>query len=99
MRIHVSRYSFIDSLNFFNIALAKLLSMFSLEGNYKGYYPYDFNTPENLNYMGKLLDLKYYWPDKFKCKEREKLIEWYTYKLSENDIFNNREELLTAKKR
>lgn len=94
MRIRVGRYSFIDSLNFFNVGLAKLPKMFSLENNSKGYYPHGFNTPENLEYVGALPDLKYFWPDNLKHEDRSKLVDWHTSELSKNVIFNNRDELL-----
>lgn len=94
IRIHVGRYSFIDSLNFFNVGLAKLPKMFSLENNCKGYYPHGFNRPENLDYVGTLPDIKYFWPDHLKYEDREKLLAWYGSELNENVLFNNREELL-----
>lgn len=47
MKIQIGRYRFIDSLNFFNVGLAKLL-----ENNCKSYYPHGFNTPENLDHVG-----------------------------------------------
>lgn len=74
MRIKVCRYSFIDSLNFFNVGLAKLPGMFSLEKS-KGYYPHAFNTPENLDYVSKLPDIKYFWPNNLKSKDRAALLE------------------------
>lgn len=94
MRIKCGRYSFIDSLNFFGCALAKLPSMFDLENNCKGYYPHGFNTPENLNYIGVLPDIKYFWPDNMKPGERAKFIEWYECEVSKNEPFNNKNELL-----
>ncbi|RYE17513.1 MAG: hypothetical protein EOP45_15650, partial [Sphingobacteriaceae bacterium] len=94
MRIRTGRYSFIDSLNFFNVGLAKLPKLFSLDNNCKGYYPHGFNTPENLNYVGKIPDIKYFWPDNLKTEDRVKLLEWHTEQVNENVIFNNREELL-----
>lgn len=52
LKIKVGRYNFIDSLNFFNVGLARLPAMFSLPDNAKGRYPHGFNTFENLNYVG-----------------------------------------------
>jgi len=94
LRIRSGRYSFIDSLNFFNVGLAKLPAMFGLENNCKGYYPHAFNTPQNLNYIGKLPDIEYFWPDNLKEKDRKKLLEWHVDQSSKNVIFNNKEELL-----
>lgn len=94
MKIQTGRYSFIDSLNFFNIGLAKLPKMFSLENNCKGYYPHAFNTAENLDYVGPLPDIKFFWPDNLKCEDREKLLKWHAVEVNKNIIFNNRVELL-----
>lgn len=94
MCIKVGRYKFIDSLNFFNVALAKLPKMFSLENSLKGHYPHMFNTFENLNYIGDIPDLKYFWPDNLKPSERKKLIEWYDEEKKKNAVFNNRAELI-----
>lgn len=66
--IKVGRYSFIDSLNFSNAAFAKLPKLFSLDENCKGYYPHGFNTPENLNYVGPMPDIKFFWPDNSKSE-------------------------------
>lgn len=93
MCINVGRYKFIDSLNFFNVALSKLPKMFSLENNSKGHYPHMFNTHENLNYVGDMPDLKYYWPDNLKPAERESLIKWYNEEKRNNVIFDNQAEL------
>lgn len=86
MCINVGRYKFIDSLNFFNVALAKLPKMFSLENNSKGHYPHMFNTYENLDYVGEMPDLKYYWPDNLNPSEREKLIKWYNEEKKNNSF-------------
>lgn len=94
MRIRVGRYCFIDSLNFFNVGLAKLPKMFSLENNCKGYYPHAFNTPDNMNYVGAIPAIEYFWPDNLKPDDREKLLTWYEAEKSKNAIFNNRKELL-----
>lgn len=94
MRIQVGRYNFIDSLNFFNVGLAKLPELFSLENHCKGYYPHGFNTPENMEYVGVLPDIKYFWPDSLKCKDRQKLLEWHASELTKNIVFNNKNELL-----
>lgn len=94
LRIRVGRYRFIDSLNFFNVSLSKLPKMFSLQNNLKGYYPHAFNIPENLDYVGPLPDIKYFWPNNLKCEDRKKLLEWYTCERNKDVIFNNKEELL-----
>lgn len=94
LRIKIGRYNFIDSLNFFNVALAKLPSMFSLENNSKGYYPHFFNTHENFDYIGPLPDIKYYGCDQKKTKERNEFIDWYNTEKLSGKIFNNRHELI-----
>lgn len=94
LRIKVGRYSFIDSINFFNVALSKLPVMFSFENHSKGYYPHYFNVPENLNYIGQLPGVEYFDAHSMKNKQYEKFIEWYNAEKEANTIFDNRKVLL-----
>lgn len=93
LRITVGRYTFLDSINFFNVGLSKLPEMFSIEGT-KGYYPHYFNTPENLEYVGELPAVEFFDPDNTKDKQRDDFIAWYAAEKSRNHVFNNKEVLL-----
>lgn len=94
LRIKIGRYSFLDSINFFNCALSNLPSMFSIENQEKGHYPHFFNTPDNLDYVGQLPAIEYFDPNNMKCKQRKAFIEWYDCEKSKNIIFDNKECLV-----
>lgn len=52
---------FLDSLNYFPMALSKLPKTFGLGDDFKkGYFPHLFNTVQNENYIGPLPDISYY---------------------------------------
>lgn len=44
--------TFLDSLNFLPMKLAKIPEAFGLEELSKGYFPHFFNTKEHQNYVG-----------------------------------------------
>lgn len=92
LQIKVGRFRFIDSLNFFSVALAELPTMFQLNCKSKGYYPHYFNTSENFNYVGPMPDPKFYGVDSMKGDDRKVFLEWYE-KQKEN-IFDNKLELV-----
>lgn len=92
LKIKVGRFTFLDSLNFFMVPLAKLPAMFMLE-SCKGYYPHYFNTSANANYIGCIPDKKYYSPDTMKIGEREKFTTWYDDAVSRHIVFDNALEL------
>ena len=68
---------FIDSLNFFPMALAKLPKAFDLTELSKGFFPHLFSTAENQDYVGPMPGLEYYDPDGMKSESREAFLEWY----------------------
>lgn len=90
--IKIGRYRFIDSLNFFGVALSKLPSMFNLSCADKGYYPHFFNTNDNYNYEGIMPDPKFYGFDAMKENDRKKFLQWYN--TQNGCVFNNKKELL-----
>lgn len=94
LQIKVGRFRFIDSLNFFSVALAKLPSMFNLECDDKGYYPHFFNTPENFEYEGPIPHANFYGVDAMKEPERKRFLEWYNVEKCNGIIFNNKNELI-----
>ena len=53
---------FIDSLNFFPMALASFPQTFGLQEKAKGFFPHFFNVPTLQQYMGAMPDKHYYVP-------------------------------------
>ncbi|XP_055908156.1 uncharacterized protein LOC129942989 [Eupeodes corollae] len=90
--MQIANIKFLDSLNYFPMALSKLPKAFDLDPTYKkGYFPHFFNTLENENYAGKLPPLKYYAPDAMKSEERKIFLTWYNE--HKNDNFVMKQEL------
>ncbi|XP_023312382.1 uncharacterized protein LOC111692561 [Anoplophora glabripennis] len=74
----VGNVKFLDSLNYFPMALSKLPKAFGLGDNFKkGYFPHLFNTSANSNYVGPLPAAEYYDPDNMKPEDRSKFLEWH----------------------
>ncbi|KAJ8962384.1 hypothetical protein NQ318_018368 [Aromia moschata] len=84
---------FLDSLNYFPMALSKLPKAFGLgDGFKKAYFPHLFNTIDNSNYVGPLPPLEFYSPDNIKPEERDKFLEWY--EAHKQDEFNMQRDLV-----
>jgi hypothetical protein len=95
MYMHIAQklnLTFVDSLNFLPMKLAKIPDAFGLQEVCKGYFPHLFNTKANQNYVGPYPELKYYVYDFMSAGERKKLAEWHATKRDET--FNFREEML-----
>lgn len=95
MYMHIAQklnLTFVDSLNFLPMKLAKIPEAFGLQELCKGYFPHFFNTKANQNYVGPYPELKYYGCDFMSSGERRKLAEWHASK--RNETFNFREEML-----
>ncbi|XP_062620655.1 uncharacterized protein LOC134282247 [Saccostrea cucullata] len=95
MYMHIAQklnLTFVDSLNFLPMKLAKIPEAFGLQELCKGYFPHLFNTKAHQNYVGPYPELKYYGYDAMSTGERKKLAEWHARKQIE--IFNFREEML-----
>jgi hypothetical protein len=83
--------TFLDSLNFLPMKLAKIPSAFGLEELTKGYFPHLFNTLENQTYVGSYPDPEYYGIDYVSNDEGRKFLKWY--KTKGNEIFNFKKEI------
>ncbi|XP_018574075.1 uncharacterized protein LOC108913090 [Anoplophora glabripennis] len=89
----VGNVKFLDSLNYFPMALSKLPKAFGLGDNFKkGYFPHLFNTAANQNYVGPLPAAEYYDPDNMKPEDRSKFLEWHEE--HKNDEFNMQRDLV-----
>ena len=77
LRLLAEGVTFIDSLNFFPMALSKLPKAFGLEELTKGFFPHLWNTLENQNYVGAVPDASFYGPDQMHQTKRAAFYEWY----------------------
>lgn len=85
--------TFIDSLSFLPMSLAKFPKAFGLENVAKGYYPHFFNTQQNKYYVGCIPPIEYFGTESFDPKELMKFNIWHKRLVDENYIFNNIQEL------
>ena len=83
---------FIDSICFLPYPPRKLSVAFGLTAA-KGRYTHYFNTQENLDYVGSILDTSYYGVDERSAGERADFLEWYDSQRSV--LFDNRRVLET----
>ena len=95
MYMHVANklnLTFLDSLNFLPMKLAKIPGVFGLEELAKGYFPHFFNTMANQDYIGRYPPPETYGYNSMSKEDRQKFMEWYSTK--HNDTFNFQEEML-----
>lgn len=88
------KFSILDSMNFFDMALDKLAIEFDVETK-KDFYPYTFITPQTLNYTGKTPDLSFY--NKLNIKEYNSNFiknNWNTKDETENYLIKDLKALL-----
>jgi len=67
---------FLDSVSFLSFPPRRLPETFGLTVA-KSWYPHNFNTEENLNYIGHLPDVSYYGVNEMGEGERSEFLEWY----------------------
>lgn len=86
---------FIDSYSFVPFRLSEFVRCFGLstEFNKFAYFPYKFNSLENINYVGPMPSERYYDIDNFSDEKREKFRVWYRQLVEQNYVFKMREEL------
>lgn len=74
----LNRVTFIDSLNFLPMALAKFPAAFGLtDGLTKGFYPHLFNKMENYNYRGALPAKRFFLTDTMNRSTLQDFDKWY----------------------
>ncbi|KAG5862287.1 hypothetical protein JTB14_015426 [Gonioctena quinquepunctata] len=88
----VGNVKFLDSPNYFPMALSKLPKAFGFTELKKGYFPYLFSTVDKQNYIGLIPPLEYYDPDNAK-DEREELMKWHADKVAKNYVFHFQREI------
>ena len=78
---------FIDSISFTMQPLKDFPKTFGLEELTKGYFPHEFNKPENQDYIGKYPDKHYYSYNSMTKKSKEEFDKWYDTVTGEQFIF------------
>ena len=84
---------FVDSLNFFPMALSKLPKAFGVEELRKGYFPHLFNVPQSWEYIGPMPDADYYGPEQMSTSARQEFLSWYETQRDKTFCF--RDELVS----
>ena len=95
LSLELPNIKFIDSMNFFPMALSNFPKTFGLNEMKKGFFPHFFNTQQNQIYEGYMPEKSYYDPDGMSPQRKEEFDKWYNEKVSERYIFNFQHELLT----
>ena len=86
--------TFIDSLNFIPMALAKFPKTFGQDELCKGYFPHYFNKDENQEYVGPIPCQDDYGVNYMKPEAREKFMAWHQEQVENNYVFDFQQEIL-----
>lgn len=93
MKIDVIR--FIDSLNYFAMALSALPKAFGLPAEKKkGFFPHLFNTIQNQNYQGPMPAKEFYCPDSMFEQSSVEFNKWHDEQIAKGFVFNFKKELV-----
>jgi hypothetical protein len=90
MSMRMEHLLFIDSVSFLPMSLRKLPEAFQLSAR-KSWYPYFFNTRENLNYVGHIPDIALYGVDAMSVSESQEFMPWY--EKQKDQVFDKRRSL------
>ena len=85
---------FIDSLNFLQMPHKLFPKTFGMNELKKGYFCHYFNKECNQNYVGLMPSKKHYGYNQMKPDERSKFLKWYEGRVSENYVFDLKNEIL-----
>ena len=89
MCMRMEHLVFLDSVSFIPFLLSRLPEAFGLTVA-KSWFTHYFNTEENLDYIGPLPDVSYYWVDEMGEAEWSEYLKWYK---KQEPPFDNRREL------
>ncbi|XP_054287287.1 uncharacterized protein LOC129003084 [Macrosteles quadrilineatus] len=93
--LEVDSVRFIDSLNYFPMALSALPKAFDLPPEKKkGYFPHLFNTMANQNFVGPIPSKKFYCPDTMFEKTYKDFENWHNEQMSQNYVFDFSKEIV-----
>ena len=95
LSLEIPNVKFVDSVNFFPMALSNFPKTFGIRELKKGFFPHFFNIQENQKYVGYMPDKSYYDPDGMSLTREEEFLGWYDDKVSQRYVFNFHDELLT----
>ena len=90
--ISFKKVKIIDSLSFFPCSLDKLPKMFGIAELKKGFFPHNFNVPENFSYVGPYPSKEFYGYQFFSQSKKEEFEQWHASKA--NQVFNFKQELV-----
>ena len=79
---------FRNSVSFLPCPLRKMPEAYGLTAS-KSWYPHDFNTEENLDYIGPIPDIWYYGVNEI-GEERREFLAWYKSQILEESIDKRR---------
>ena len=85
---------FIDSLCFIPMKLADVPKTFGLTELQKGYFLHFFNRAENQDYVGPMLEIRFYDPNSMSPSDREKFLAWYKDLVERGYQFDFQAEIL-----
>ncbi|XP_074596508.1 uncharacterized protein LOC141851659 [Brevipalpus obovatus] len=78
MHIQIGNVAFVDSLLFFSQSLASLPKAFGIGDRViKGFFPHEFNDPNNWNYVGPYPEEKFYQPEMMRADTHDQFRRWY----------------------
>jgi len=96
IKISGSKYlkiNLIDSINLLNIGLDKLAKDFQVK-TLKGVFPYKFVTKDNLNYVGRTPDIKYYNKGKISIEEYKEIYSKDNWDLRKESLIYLEKDLI-----
>ena len=85
--------TFKDSLCFLPMPLSAFPATFGLVELKKGYFPHEFNRPENQTYVGDIPRLAAFDPDGFSTKGKEALETWHAAQVRRGVVYDFAKEL------
>ena len=83
---------FLDSLNFLTMKLESFPKTFGIKELKKGFYPYWFNSIENMDYKGEMPERKFFSANKMSKKKRDEFNAWYDDRIKNNNYWDHRAE-------
>ena len=90
MCMKVEGITWLDCLNYMAMPLRKLPEAFGPASEIS-WYPYLFNTAENMNYVGPMTDVSYYGLDEMSHSDRKDFLA--RYELKRHELSDNRRAL------
>lgn len=85
--------TFKDSLSFLNITLANFTNTFGLVELKNGWFSHKFSKLENLQYEGKIPDLKYFETQHMDGNKKEECEKWHAEHFLKGDVWNFQSEM------